>query len=109
MENTKHSTNTDVALIEPTPEEIRIALPERFTFHNHREFRAEYSTGHRPAKRYVVDFAQTRFVDSAGLGMLLQLAEHADNDPKRVLFANCTTEIRETLIVAGFNEAATII
>jgi hypothetical protein len=41
--------------------------------------------------------------------MLLQLVGYANNDPKRVLLVNCTLEIREMLVVAGFDQAATII
>ncbi len=88
---------------------VDIQLPERFTFQSHREFRTAYMTGVAPAERYAVDFRMTRFIDSAGLGMLLQLIEFAQNDPKRVHLINATPEIRQILSIAGFGSAATII
>lgn len=88
--------------------EVTIALPEQFTFHDHRRFRAGYFNGKASGVHYVVDFGKTRFIDSAGLGMLLQLIEYAQSDRQRVHFVNCAPDIRQTLAVAGFEEAATI-
>ena len=88
--------------------EVRIVLPQRFTFHDHRKFREGYAQTPAQATHYVVDFNATRFIDSAGLGMLLQLAEYALSDPRRIRLVNCTREIRETLEVAGFGDVATI-
>jgi len=88
--------------------EVRIPLPDRFTFQSHREFRAAYSSCAGSNPTYVVDFDGTHFIDSAGLGMLLQLLEYANNDRERVRFVNCTSDIRATLTIAGFEELATL-
>ena len=111
MEKSKKvpSTPLPATVVVQAQDEIRIALPERFTFHSHREFRAGYFIGQAPAKCYVVDFTRTSFIDSAGLGMLLQLGEYAGKDPRRLRFVNCAQAVRETLLVAGLNDAATIL
>lgn len=92
----------------PEPREVLIRLPERFTFQSNREFRAAYGHGETPAQTYVVDCGGTLFIDSAGLGMLLQLCEHAGSNPQRVRLVNGSREIRNTLVIAGFGDHATL-
>ena len=89
-------------------EQVVIPLPEHFAFAHHRAFRTAYINKPIPVKGFIVDFAQTRSIDSAGLGMLLQLHEFALGDPKRIHLTNCAPQIRETLVIAGFAEHATI-
>jgi anti-anti-sigma factor len=90
-------------------EELRIALPERFTFQGHREFRDSYFKVPPPSKSYVVDFDRTQSIDSAGLGMLLQLCEFAKGASKEVFLVHCTPEIRDMLRIAGFKGQATVV
>lgn len=51
-----------------------------------------------------MDFAATGFVDSAALGMLLQLREHAGNRAEAVRLINVRGDVREVLAAAGFEE-----
>jgi anti-anti-sigma regulatory factor len=92
-----------------THEELRISLPERFTFQGHREFRNSYFTVPLPAKAYVVDFGRTQSIDSAGLGMLLQLCEFARQGSKEVFIVRCSPEIRDMLRIAGIQGQASIL
>lgn len=108
QELNRKSQTAQAGSAEP-PAEVRIALPQQFTFDDHRRFRAGYFNGKAPAARYVVDFTVTRLIDSAGLGMLLQLTEYVLNDPSRVHLVNCTADMRQTLAMAGVAEAATIV
>lgn len=80
-----------------------ITLPARFTFDAHRGFRQAWH-GQPPRAEYVVDFAATGFVDSAALGMLLQLREHAGNRAEAVRLINVRGDVREVLAAAGFEE-----
>lgn len=80
---------------------ITISLPERFTFEARSAFRAAYQGKPVPAEGYSVDFARTVFVDTAGLGMLLQLRDHA-GERDRLRFVGLRPELRELLRVAEF-------
>ena len=103
--NAEHSVVTTAP---PQDDEIHIVLPERFVFETHRRFRAGYYKHGHSGRSYVVDFRLTRFIDSAGLGMLLQLSEHIERDSSRLRFINVTSDISATLLVAGFDQLATI-
>ena len=50
----------------------------------------------------VVDLRDTRWIDSTGLGMLLELREIARQSGKRVALANASAGVREHLDTAHF-------
>jgi anti-anti-sigma factor len=84
--------------------EIRLTLPERFDFSLHREFRQLYEQEPAGGTRYVVDLRDTQYVDSAGLGMLLQLWEHAGRKADRVRLVNAQPTVRDILQIANFQQ-----
>jgi len=86
------------------PGEIRLTLPERFDFSLHREFRRLYEEGEAGVTRYVIDLRETQYVDSAGLGMLLQLWEHAGRKADRVRLINAQQGVRDILQIANFQQ-----
>lgn len=85
---------------------ISITLPERFTFEERAAFRAAYRGQPVPADGYTVEFTRTVFIDSAGLGMLLQLRDYA-GQRERVRFVHLQPAIRELLRVAEFGPLVT--
>ena len=93
-------------MMDATPDPIH--LPERFTFESRQDFRAAYHGRPVPAKGYVVDFSRTGFIDSAGLGMLLQLLDHAGGERQRVRFVHLRPELREVMRVAEIEALVTI-
>lgn len=54
-----------------------ILAPARFTFESRAGFLAAYRNEAVPGGGYTVDFSDTEFIDTAGLGLLLQLREYA--------------------------------
>jgi len=56
-----------------------IQLTGEFIFDINAEFRRAYKENKR-SERYTVDLSQTNYMDSSGLGMLLQLREFAGGD-----------------------------
>jgi HptB-dependent secretion and biofilm anti anti-sigma factor len=80
---------------------ITIPLPERFTFEARSAFRAAYRGKPVPPDGYSVEFSRTNFIDSAGLGMLLQLRDYA-GERDRVRFVHLRPNLRELLRVAEF-------
>ena len=56
----------------------------------------------------MLDLRGTTYIDSAALGMLLQLREHAGGKRQAVRLANAQPVIRDILTVANFDRLFTI-
>ena len=56
---------------------VTIAVAGKFDFQLYDEFRASYADTAGDGVEYVVDLAETDYLDSSALGMLLLLREHA--------------------------------
>lgn len=84
--------------------EVVIAVKGRFDFYVHKEFRDAYEQAlqqGRPGK-FVIDLAETDYIDSSALGMLLVLKERAGAETA-VEIARCTPEVRGILEIANFH------
>lgn len=60
------------------------------------------------AEKFVVDLAQTTYMDSSALGMLLLLREKTGGDTSKVEFTNVNDEVMKILQVAKFDQLFTI-
>ncbi len=72
-----------------------------FDFSLHKDFRQSYK-GVEGVKRYVIDLAETEYMDSSALGMLLLLREFAADQGAEVVLRNCSREVRKILEIANF-------
>jgi anti-anti-sigma factor len=81
-----------------------IVPPERFDFNVHRDLRNAYESAEKKYAKYVVDLCGTRYMDSAALGMLLQLREFAGGRPDSVRITNADGSVREILRIANFHK-----
>ena len=79
-----------------------ISVSGRFDFAQQRAFRDAYRDLPSGHMNYVVDLKGVTYVDSAALGMLLLLREHAGGDSARVRITGCTPEVRRVLDIANF-------
>lgn len=79
-----------------------IKIKGRFDFSCHVAFRDAY-TGAPAGSDFVVDMGEASYVDSAALGMLLLLREHAQQQGVRVSIANCRGQAHEVLQIANFH------
>jgi anti-anti-sigma factor len=78
-----------------------IVVTGAFVFELNREFRDTYQT--LPANRpVVVDLSRADYLDSAGLGMLIRLREHAGNTKDAVTLKGANSTVRQILDVANF-------
>jgi len=80
---------------------VVLAITRDFTFDLNQHFRAAYKA-HPPTTPFVVDLTQARYMDSSGLGMLLQLREFAGGNQSRVTIRGCNETVREILKIANF-------
>ena len=72
-----------------------------FVFDINREFREAYQQC-SPKNRFIVDMKHTGYMDSAGLGMLIQLREFAGGDDASILLIGLNETVRTILTVANF-------
>ena len=79
-----------------------IRVKGRFDFSCHAAFREAYSSA-TAAGEFVVDMEEASYMDSAALGMLLLLREHAQQHGSRVTITNCRGQTYEVLQIANFH------
>lgn len=88
--------------------QVTFFLKGRVDFMCHKAFREAYLPYKGPAVEFRVDFRGVEMMDSAGLGILLQLREHAGGETSRVCLMNCKPGIAKILEIANFHHLFTI-
>ena len=83
---------------------VTIAVAGKFDFQLYDEFRASYADTAGDGVEYVVDLAETEYLDSSALGMLLLLREHAGGETSSIEIKQATAEVRKILDVANFGK-----
>jgi len=53
-------------------------------------------------KKYVVDLAETEYLDSSALGMLLLLRERVGGDVADITIVNASSEVKKILTISNF-------
>lgn len=84
--------------------EITIQVSGRFDFSLHQAFIDSCQHYPKGEKRFVVDLAETDYMDSSAMGMLLQLREYAVEDGSRIKLINPNDTVRKILGIANFNK-----
>lgn len=85
---------------------MTLTMPEKFDFSAHGEFRKSYEQS--SAKSFIIDMRNTSYMDSAALGMLLQLREHTGGQRTAISIKNAGNNVREILEVANFSQLMTL-
>ena len=81
--------------------EARIVVDGSFVFDLNRAFRDAYRSV--PAgTRVTVDLSAADYIDSAGLGMLIRLREHAGGTTDAVTLSGANPTVKKILEVANF-------
>ena len=86
---------------------ITLSIDGNLAFDLNREFRDAYKQI-PPHTRVTIDLSRTSYVDSAGLGMLIQLREHVGADKASVTLVGANETIRTILDVANFGRLFSI-
>jgi anti-anti-sigma factor len=79
-----------------------ITVQGDFVFDVNREFRDAYQAS-PPTNAFVVDLKDTAYMDSAGLGMLIQLRDFAGGQAASIRLVGLNDTIRTILNVANFS------
>lgn len=82
---------------------LTIAVRGRFDFNAHHDFRSAYVDSQPVPKRFCVDLTDTFVVDSAALGMLLLLRDHANSHKSTVCIMNANETVSEILDISCFD------
>ncbi|MFT5692382.1 MAG: anti-anti-sigma factor [Oceanicoccus sp.] len=75
-----------------------ITLVNRFDFITVKEFRQVYSAV--KAKSYIVDFRHTEYMNSSGLGMLLNRRLHLKDLKAAIKLTNCRPQVKNALLIS---------
>ncbi len=81
-----------------------IMLDERFDFSCHGEFRDAYQSIDLSQFEITIDFAKTEYIDSAAIGMLLVLREHAGGDKAKITFRSCRPSVRQIIEITRLDK-----
>ena len=80
--------------------QVTITLEQNFDFDSVAEFRSAYTNS--SGGRYIVDFRSTDYMDSSGLGMLLNMRRFLGNGKTPIELINCRPQIKRVLSISRF-------
>ena len=97
--------------IEHEEDKTIIHLDEKFDFSGADDFKSAYVN--HPSPSYIIDFMNTDYMDSSGLGMLLNMRRSLEDKPmnmrrsledKPISLINCKPQIKRVLAISRFDE-----
>ncbi len=83
---------------------LTIQVEGDFNFKLVSDFRSVYKDMNNQSIKPVVDLRETKHIDSAALGMLINLRNYFGGDNAEVCILNCRPQIRKILTVARFDK-----
>lgn len=84
---------------------VTIAVTGSFDISCYEQFNDSYREYLSPSSNiFMIDMAQTTYMDSSALGMLLLLRDRTGGERSRVLLVNVGESVMEILKVANFNQ-----
>jgi len=86
---------------------MNITVHGRFDFKMVNEFREAYGNKSNPVQNFIIDFREADYMDSSGLGMLLNLKRQVDENVS-ITLTNCKPQIKKILLVSRFDKKFTI-
>jgi len=86
---------------------VTIRLPQEFNYSCHTAFYAAYRNRAKTL-RYVVDMTRTNTIDSAGLGLLINLQHYVGEDKSRVKLIVQSDYVKSVMTVTNFANLFTI-
>lgn len=88
--------------------ELTIVIKGRFDFSAHQDFRGSYETLSAKPDRFVIDMADTAYLDSSALGMLLLLRDYAGGDAAQIIIKNASSDVKRILTISNFEQLFSI-
>ncbi len=88
--------------------EVSIAIEERFDFSIHQHFRDSYADCTVNGTQFTLNLAQTSYMDSSALGMILLLKDHVEKLSGTLKITNPNQAVNKILEIAQFHRLMTI-
>ncbi|MDD1621555.1 MAG: STAS domain-containing protein [Methylococcaceae bacterium] len=88
---------------------LHIKVSGRFDFGVHNEFRQATKLAETGIQQIEVDLANTDYMDSSALGMLLVLRDKLSGDREAVRIKNARNDVKKILEIANFNKLFTLV
>lgn len=92
------------ATLSDDSQELIIKIKGRFDFSSLQVFRNSYENHDIRPKTYVIDLAETDYLDSSALGMLLTLRDYAGGDSSSIKIINCNPDVKKILLITKLHE-----
>ncbi|NVJ60332.1 MAG: STAS domain-containing protein [Gammaproteobacteria bacterium] len=84
--------------------ELTVKVSGKFDFSCHQDFRATYEDLTEKPNKYTIDLAETSYLDSSALGMLLLLRDYAGGDNAKVTISGASADIKKILSISNFEQ-----
>jgi len=88
--------------IDSTRKHVTIAIEGAFGFNLVQEFRRSYSE--HKGYQFTVDLRKVDYIDSAGLGMLLNMQNYLNMSDGSIVLANPLPQVKKILIISRFDK-----
>ncbi len=87
---------------------LTIILDEKFDFGKVQDFRESYSEGVDGVEKIVIDLANTEYMDSSALGMLLNMQKNLQGQVSEFVIINSRPPVAKILQISRFDKKFTI-
>lgn len=87
---------------------LTIMMDEKFDFGKVQDFRLAYGTDTDDVKEIIIDLANTEYMDSSALGMLLNMQKTMMNQVESFKIVNCRPQVAKILKISRFDKKFTI-
>ncbi|ELP5726920.1 STAS domain-containing protein [Vibrio vulnificus] len=81
---------------------VTLAIEGAFGFNLVQEFRNAYSP--HLNSQFIIDLRKVDYIDSAGLGMLLNMQKHLNSADGRIKIINTLPQVRKILLISRFDK-----
>lgn len=94
------------AQMDTNSKQITIEIEGAFGFNLVQDFRRCYSDRHD--YRFTIDLRKVDYIDSAGLGMLLNMHNYLGQEDGNILITNTLPQVRKILTISRFDKKFSI-
>ncbi|MGF1695819.1 STAS domain-containing protein [Vibrio kyushuensis] len=88
--------------IDTTSKKVTIAIEGAFGFNLVQEFRKSYTD--RKEYRFTIDLRKVDYIDSAGLGMLLNMQNYLSQPDGSINITNTLPQVKKILLISRFDK-----
>ncbi|MGL4828146.1 MAG: STAS domain-containing protein [Vibrio sp.] len=88
--------------IDNNNKQITISIEGAFCFNLVHDFRASYAKRHD--HRFTIDLRKVDYIDSAGLGMLLNMQKYLEQADGMIRIVNILPQVRKILLISRFDK-----